>query len=105
VAQKIAVEGMIAGLQPDQHVFVCVQSQAFGRLIYPQGKVRPDPTGRWTVESIYGTPGYRYATYLVITSNPASVALLHAQRSRQYGLHALPPSTERLGPAIVVLRE
>jgi hypothetical protein len=105
VAQKIAVEGVIAGLQPDQHIFLCVQSQAFGRLIYPQGKVRPDPTGRWTVESIYGTPGYRYATYLVITSNPASVALLHAQRSRQYGLHALPPSTERLGPAIVVLRE
>ena len=105
VAQKIAVEGVIAGLQPEQHVFVCVQSQAFGRLIYPQGKVRPDPTGRWTVESIYGTRGYRYETFLVITTNPASVALLHAQQSRKYGLRALPPSTERLGTAIVVLRE
>lgn len=105
VAQKIAVEGMIAGLQPDQHVFVCVQSQAFGRLIYPQGKVRPDPTGRWTVESIYGSPGYRYETFLVITTDPASAALLHAQRSRKYGLRALPPSTERLGTALVVMRE
>ena len=105
VAQKIAVEGVIAGLRPDQHVFVCVQSQAFGRLIYPQGRVRPDPTGRWTVESIYGSRGYRYETYLVITTNPASAALLHAQRSRKYGLHVLPPSTERLGTAIVVMRE
>ena len=105
VAQKIAVEGVIAGLQPEQHVFVCVQSQAFGRLIYPQGKVRPDPTGRWTVESIYGSRGYRYETFLVITTNPASVALLHAQQSRKYGLRALPPNTERLGTAIVVMRE
>ena len=105
VAQKIAVEGVIAELQPDQHVFVCVQSQAFGRLIYPQGKVRPDPTGQWTVESIYGTSGYRYATFLVITTNTASAALLSAQQSRKYGLHDLPPHTERLGTAVVVMRQ
>ena len=72
VAQKIAVEGVIAGLQPDQHVFVCVQSQAFGRRIYPQGKVRPDASGQWKVESIYGSSGYSYETYLVITTNSSS---------------------------------
>jgi hypothetical protein len=105
VAQKIAVAGVIAELQPDQHVFVCVQSQAFGRLIYPQGKVRPDPTGQWTVESIYGTSGYRYATFLVITTNTASAALLSAQQSRKYGLRDLPPHTERLGTAVVVMRQ
>ena len=105
VAQKIAVEGVIAGLQPDQHVFVCVQSQAFGRRIYPQGKVRPDPTGQWTVESIYQSIGYRYATFLVSTTNTASAALLSASQSRKYGLHDLPPSTERLGSVIVVMRE
>ena len=105
VAQKIAVEGVIAGLQPDQHVFVCVQSQAFGRRIYPQGKVRPDPTGQWTVESIYRSSGYRYATFLVSTTNTASAALLERSQSRKYGLHDLPPSTERLGTAIVVMRE
>src|SRR5207249_11116583 len=53
VARKIAVEGVMAGLQPDYHVFLCVQSQAFGRRIYPQGSVRPVPTGQWTVECIY----------------------------------------------------
>ncbi len=105
VAQKIAVEGVIAGLQPDQHVFVCVQSQAFGRRIYPQGKVRPDPTGQWTVESIYRSIGYRYATFLVSTTNTTSAALLSAPQSRKYGLHDLPPSTERLGSVIVVMRE
>jgi type II secretory pathway predicted ATPase ExeA len=105
VAQKIAVEGVIAGLQPDQHVFVCVQSQAFGRRIYPQGKVRPAPTGQWTVESIYRSIGYRYATFLVSTTNTTSAALLSAPQSRKYGLHDLPPSTERLGSVIVVMRE
>jgi hypothetical protein len=105
VAQKIAVEEVIAGLQPDQHVFVCVQSQTFGRRIYPQGKVRPDPTGQWTVESIYQSIGYRYATFLVSTTNTASAALLSASQSRKYGLHDLPPSTERLGSVIVVMRE
>ena len=45
VVRKIAVEGVIAKLQPDQHAFLCVQSRAFGRRIYPQGRVRPDPTG------------------------------------------------------------
>jgi hypothetical protein len=105
VAQKIAVEGVIAGLQPDQHVFLCVQSQAFGRRIYPQGKVRPAPTGQWTVESIYRTSGYRYETFLVVTTNTASAALLSAPQSRKYGLHDLPPSTEPLGTTIVVMRE
>ena len=105
VVRKIAVEGVIVGLQPDQHVFLCVQSQAFGRLIYPQGKVRPGPTGQWTVESIYGSSGYRYETFLVITTNTAAAALLNAQPSRKYGLHDLPPSTERIGTAIVVMRE
>jgi MSHA biogenesis protein MshM len=105
VAQKIAVEGVITGLQPDQQVFLCVQSQAFGRRIYPQGKVRPDPTGQWTVESIYRSSGYRYGTFLVITTNTASAALLSAPQSRKYGLHDLPPSTEPLGTTIVVMRE
>jgi hypothetical protein len=105
VAQKIAVEGVIAGLQPDQHVFVCVQSQAFGRRIYPQGKVRPDARGRWKVESIYGSSGYRYETYLVITTSTTAAAILHAQQSRKYGMRDLPPSTERLGTSIIVMRE
>jgi hypothetical protein len=105
VAQKIAVEGVIAGLQPDQHVFLCVQSQAFGRRIYPQGKVRPDARGQWKVESIYGSSGYRYETYLVITTNTAAAAILHAQQSRKYGMRDLPPSTERLGTSIIVMRE
>ena len=105
MAQKIAVEGVITRLQPDQQVFLCVQSQAFGRRIYPQGKVRPDPTGQWTVESIYRSSGYRYETFLVTTTNTASAALLSAPQSRKYGLHDLPPSTEPLGTTIVVMRE
>jgi hypothetical protein len=99
------VEGFIAGFQPQQHVFLCLQSQAFGRLIYPQGKVIPDATGKWTVESIYATSGYSYETFLVITTNPESAAMLNAQQARKYGLHSLPPGTERLGTAIVVTRE
>ena len=105
VGQKIAVEGVLAGLRPGQQVFLCVKSQAFGRLIYPQGKVIPDPTGKWTVESIYGSSGYRYETFLVVTTDSESAALLSAQPSRKYGLHDLPPSTERLGATIVVIRE
>jgi hypothetical protein len=105
VARKITVEGVIAKLQPDQHVFLCVQSQAFGRRIYPQGKVRPDPIGTWAVESIYGSSGYRYTAFLVITTNTESVVLLNAQQSRKYGLRDLPPNTERIGTAIVVIRE
>ena len=105
MGQKIAVEGVLAGLRPEQHVFVCVKSQAFGRLIYPQGQVLPDGTGQWTVESIYATPGYKYETFLVVTTNAEAATLLSAPPSRKYGLHDLPPSTERLGTAIVVTRE
>src|SRR5262249_6974641 len=92
VARKIAVEGVLAGLQPDHHVFLCVQSQAFGRRIYPQGRVRPDPTGKWTVESIYGSSGYRYETFLVTTTKTEPGGLLNAQQSRKYGLRDLPPT-------------
>jgi hypothetical protein len=105
VGQRIAVEGVLADLRPEQHVFLCVQSQAFGRLIYPQSKVVPNATGQWTVESIYGTPGYSYETFLVVTSNDDATAMLSDQHARKYGLRELPPGTARLGTAIVVTRE
>ena len=105
VGQKITVEGVLAGLRPEHHVFVCVQSQAFGRLIYPQGQVFPDSTGQWSVQSIYATPGYRYATFLVRTTDTTAAALLRAPHARKYGMQDLPPHTERLGPTIVVMRE
>jgi hypothetical protein len=44
---------VLARLHPEQQVFVCVTTQAFGRLIYPRGRVIPDATGQWTVESMY----------------------------------------------------
>ena len=99
------MEGVLAGLRPEQHVFLCVKSQAFGRLIYPQGKVVPDATGQWTVDSIYGTPGYSYETFLVVTTSTDAVAMLSAQHARKYGLRELPAGTERLGTPIVVTRE
>ena len=105
MGQKIAVEGVLTGRRSEQHVFVCVKSQAFGRLIYPQGKVRPDGTGQWTVESIYATPGYKYETFLVVTTNAEAAAMLRDQHARKYGMRDLPPGTERLGTAIVVTRE
>jgi hypothetical protein len=105
VGQKITVEGVLTDLRPEAQVFLCVQSQAFGRRIYPQGKVVSEPTGHWTVQSIYATPGYRYATFLVHTTDPQAATLLRAPHARKYGLQDLPPGAERLGPAIVVLRE
>jgi hypothetical protein len=82
-----------------------VKSQACGRLISPQGKVVPDAARQWTVDSIYGTPGYSYETFLVVTTNAEAVAMLSDQQARKYGLRDLPPGTERLGTAIVVTRE
>ena len=83
VGHKIAVEGVMAGLRPPQQVFLCLKSQAFGRLIYPQGQVIPDGTGQWTVLSMYATPGYRYETFLVSATNAASAAMLNAQHARK----------------------
>ena len=105
MGQKVAVEGVLAGLRPEQHVFLCVKSQAFGRLIYPQGRVIPDSTGQWTVESVYATPGYNYETFLVVTTNAEAAAMLSDQHARKYGMRDLPPGSERLGTAIVVTRE
>ena len=105
MGQRIVVEGVLAGLRPEQHVFLCVKSQAFGRLIYPQGQILPDGTGQWTVESVYATPGYSYETFLVVTANAEAAALLSDQHARKYGMRDLPPGTERLGTAIVVTRE
>ena len=105
MGQKIAVEGVLTGRRSEQHVFVCVKSQAFGRLIYPQGQVIPDGTGQWTVESMYATPGDTYETFLVVTTNPEAAAMLRDPHARKYGMRELPPGTERLGTAIVVTRE
>jgi hypothetical protein len=82
-----------------------VKSQAFGRLIYPQGQIMPDATGKWVVESIYGSPGYSYETFVVVTTDTASAALLRDPQARKYGMRGLPSSTAPIGPVIVVTRE
>ncbi len=104
MGQKIGVEGVLAELRPDQHVFLCLKSQAFGRLIYPQGQVIPDGTGQWTVVSIYGTPGYSYETFLVSTSNPESATMLNAQQSRKYGMRDLVSSLTAPRPLTACIR-
>ena len=38
VGQKIAVEGVMPARPAEQHVFLCVQSQAFGRLSIPRDR-------------------------------------------------------------------
>src|SRR6266702_6187398 len=84
VGQKVAVEGVLAGLRPEQHVFVCVKSQAFGRLIYPQGQVIPDGTGQWTVESMYATPGYKYETFSVVAVTFKKEKIMRYQHAREF---------------------
>jgi len=105
VDRKIPVEGFISGLRPHHYVFLCLKSLAFGRLIYPQGQVTPDATGKWMVESIYATTGYSYETFLVVTTNTASAAMLNDQQARKYGMPSLPPDTERVGTTLIVTRE
>jgi hypothetical protein len=57
------------------------------------------------VDSIYGSPGYQYETFVVVTTDPASAAMLRDPHSRTYGMRSLPPGTAPLGPVIVVTRE
>jgi hypothetical protein len=96
---------VLAGLHPEQQGFLCVKSQASDRLIYNQGKVCPEAAGQWTVDNIYGSAGYNYETFLVVTTNTESAAMLSDQHARKYGMRELPPGTERLGTAIVVTPE
>jgi hypothetical protein len=41
----------------------------------------------------------------VVTSNAEAAAMLSDPHARKYGMRELPPSTERLGTAIIVTRE
>jgi hypothetical protein len=59
------------------------QSQASGRLISPQGRVLPDSTGQWTVESVYATPGSSYEPFLVVTTSAEAAVLLSNQHARR----------------------
>jgi hypothetical protein len=58
-----------------------------------------------TVESIHATPGYRYETFLVVTTTAEAAAMLRDPHIRKYGMRELLPGPERLGTAIVVTRE
>ncbi len=69
-----------------------------------EGLYHADILGRGR-DSIYGTPGYSYETFLVVTTNAEAAAMLSDQQARKYGMRDLPPGTERLGTPIVVTLE
>ncbi|HEY7489620.1 MAG TPA: PAN domain-containing protein, partial [Candidatus Tectomicrobia bacterium] len=105
VGLSVFASGQITGLTPGQSAFLCVKSQAFGKLIYPQGQLNPDATGTFTLKSIYASAGYRYETFVVSTDDADAAALLSQQRYRQYGMRTLPRNTRIISPIIVVARE
>jgi hypothetical protein len=105
VGLSVFTAGHISGLTPDQYAFLCVKSQAFGRLIYPQGQISPDAAGTFLLKSVYASAGYSYETFVVSTDNAESAALLSQQRYRQYGMRTLPSNTHIISPVIVVTRE
>lgn len=101
----VPVQGTISGLQDEQRAFLCLQpiknDGSFAK-IYPQGEIQIDQGATWQVKSIYETPGFRYRTFVVITSNPASAAELADDYSRVKGMDSLPANTESVGQVIVV---
>lgn len=103
VSEWVTVTGMISGLTPDQHAFLCVQSQAYSQRIYPQGQIFPDATSQWAVEARYASSRYTYTTFVVVTSSSAA-QILADENSRKNGLPNLPPSTFVISPAIYVTR-
>ena len=105
VGLSVLVEGQVSGLNPSQQVFLCVKSQAFGKLVYPQGKLIPDSTGKFTIKSIYGTAGYSYETFVVSSNDAEAVAMLSDERYRKNGMHALPQNANVISPIVVVTRE
>src|SRR6267378_3134838 len=58
VGQKMAVEGLMPARPAEQHVFLCVKSQACGRLFYPRDWVAPEEPGKGGGGSIDPPPGY-----------------------------------------------
>ena len=105
VGESVIVKGVVSQLGFGQRAFLCVKSQAFGRLIYPQGEIFPDPSGQWAVESIYRSIGYSYETFVVTTSNPDAAMMLADKHYRAYGMRTLPQDTVIISPVIVVTRE
>lgn len=105
VGESVIVRGTISGLESGQRAFLVVKSTAFSRLIYPQGEIFPDPTGQWAVESVYGSVGYKYETFVAATNNSEAANMLANGYYRTYGMSSLPQDTIIIGPVIVVTRE
>jgi serine/threonine protein kinase len=105
VGESVIVRGVISGLGSGQRAFLCVKSQAFGRLIYPQSEIFPDPSGQWAVESIYRSVGYSYETFVVTTSNPDAAMMLADKHYRAYGMRSLPQDTIIISSVVVITRE
>lgn len=105
VGWKVQVSGSSTGLRPDQRAFLCIQSQHFGRLIWPQGEIFPGANNQWNVEGTYQSVGYPYDTYVVVTSNPASAEMLADNYYRANGMDSLPVGTTIISPVYVFMRE
>jgi len=102
VGRSVVVRGTISGLRSG---LLCVKSQAFSRLIYPQGEIISDPTGYWVVESVYQSVGYTYETFVVVTDNPDAAGVLASEYYRVNGMDKLPSDTFIASSVIIVGRE
>jgi hypothetical protein len=104
VGKVCLITGQALNLAPRQHVFVVIHSTAFGKRVYPQGEIIPRQDGKWSVKGVFGTPGYKYRTYVVMTENSDSALKLSDNLSKMEGLKDLPSETEIISPIIDIFR-
>lgn len=99
------VKGLIYGLGTSYRAFVCVQTTAWKKLIYPQGEVIPNERGQWDVTKVrYQSPEHTYKTYVVATNNSEEVKKLSDNYYKVNGMPNLPKATKVISPTIFVTR-
>jgi len=99
VKRKAIIKGRLLSSHP-VNSYLVIESVKYGG-IYPQGKIQVDPNNKFFMPVIYGSTGYKYKTYIVVTNNIDSSKIFENERFRKYGMTGLPKDTKVVGHTVI----
>ena len=95
VKKKSIIKGKIYSSK-NHNFYLVIESKKFGG-IYPQGKIHIDTSNNFFMPAIYGSLGYKYKTYVVVTNSQEASTILENKHFKSYGMSNLPPTTRVVG--------
>ena len=96
VGRNVTIKGYLQTEYKDVSAYLIVKPIKY-KQYYPQGKIHTDPSHKFMIKATYGSLGYEYETFIVVTNDKEASVELENPHYKSLGTSVLPKNIKIVG--------